>query len=77
MTTETLDEANELLHTDSIMRQIHESLVNSIEGSIKSKSGLPAAKELELKELEKKLIKVCAEHILPIRKTVQDKFKAL
>ena len=77
MTLEKLDEANELQTSDRNMRTIHEKIVNGIESSIKAVQSFDVAREMELMNLEEKLIKVCAEHIMPIWKSVQDKFKNL
>lgn len=78
MTQEKLDQANELQAKDRVMREIHEKIVAGIGKSISSTSGMyVAARELELDKLEKKLYKVCADHIMPVRKVVQDEFEKL
>lgn len=77
MTIEKLEEANELDNKNRNMRTVHEKIVSGIESSIKAVQSFDVTKEMELKKLEEKLIKVCAEHIVPIRKIVQDKFEKL
>lgn len=78
MTIQKLEEANELDNKNRNMRTVHEKIVSGIESSIKAVQSFDvAAKEMDLKKLEAKLINVCAEHILPIRNAIQDKFDKL
>lgn len=77
MTIQKLEEANELDLKNRNMRTVHEKIVSGIESSIKAVQSFDVTKEMDLKKLQEKLINVCAEHIMPIRKTVRDKFEKL